>query len=222
MLAPWKIAGRLEAGCDEAGRGPLAGPVVAAAVVLPPDYGNPLLNDSKKLSERQRNLLRPEIESTAWAWAVATVDADEIDRLNILHASTHAMSLAVNAILSATPCTGVLCGGTRFGEVKPEFLLVDGNRFYNETSLPYECIVKGDGKYMSIAAASILAKTHRDATMEQLHQLYPQYGWDRNKGYPTAQHYQAIEQHGPSPLHRRSFSLYRQHTLFEQTHANHV
>ena len=199
MLEHHIIQGRIEAGCDEAGRGPLAGPVVAAAVVLPSDYANPLLNDSKQLSERQRNLLRPEIEQQALAWAVAVVDAEEIDRLNILHASTHAMCLAVQQLPGP----------------KPEFLLIDGNRFYNETDIPYQTFVKGDATFMAIAAASILAKTHRDELMVRLHDEYPHYGWDRNKGYPTAEHYDAIEQHGPSPLHRRSFSLYRQHTLFE-------
>ena len=198
MLAPYIIQGRREAGCDEAGRGPLAGPVVAAAVILPQDYRNPQLNDSKQLSERQRNLLREEIEREAVAWAVAIVSAQEIDRLNILHASTHAMCLAVQTL-----------------KIKPEFLLIDGNRFYNETDIPYQCIVKGDAQYMPIAAASILAKTHRDELMDQLHDEYPYYGWDTNKGYPTAAHYQAIEQHGISPYHRHSFTLYKQHTLFE-------
>ena len=198
MLEAWKIKGRREAGCDEAGRGPLAGPVVAAAVILPDGYSHPLLNDSKQLTERQRDRLRTEIVRDAAAWAVAVVEPDEIDRLNILHASTHAMCLAVQQLA-----------------VKPEFLLIDGNRFYNETDIPYECIVKGDAKYMSIAAASILAKTHRDELMVQLHEQYPQYGWDRNKGYPTIEHFNAIEQYGPTPYHRRSFNLYRQHTLFE-------
>lgn len=198
MLEAWKIKGRREAGCDEAGRGPLAGPVVAAAVILPDGYSHPLLNDSKQLTERQRDRLRTEIVRDAAAWAVAVVEPGEIDRLNILHASTHAMCLAVQQLA-----------------VKPEFLLIDGNRFYNETDIPYECIVKGDAKYMSIAAASILAKTYRDELMVQLHNEYPQYGWDRNKGYPTLEHFNAIEQYGPTPYHRRSFNLYRQHTLFE-------
>ena len=198
MLEPWKIKGRREAGCDEAGRGPLAGPVVAAAVILPDGYRNPLHNDSKQLTERQRDTLRVEIEHEAAAWAVAVVEPEEIDRLNILHASTHAMCLAVQQLA-----------------LKPDFLLIDGNRFYNETDIPYECIVKGDAKYMSIAAASVLAKTHRDELMVQLHSQYPQYGWDRNKGYPTLEHFNAIEQYGPTPFHRRSFNLYRQHTLFE-------
>lgn len=197
MLTPYLIAGRREAGCDEAGRGPLAGPVVAAAVVLPEGYSNPLLNDSKQLSAKQRERLRVDIERDT-IWAVAVVEPADIDRLNILHASTHAMCQAVKALT-----------------VKPDFLLIDGNRFYNETDIPFQCFVKGDARYMSIAAASILAKTHRDELMEQLHTQYPLYGWDRNKGYPTAEHYRAIEQHGITPLHRRSFNLYRQHTLFE-------
>ena len=198
MLALNIIPGRREAGCDEAGRGPLAGPVVAAAVILPNDYANPLLNDSKQLSERRRDQLREEIEREAIAWAVSVVEPEEIDRLNILHASTHAMCQAVKQL-----------------HVKPEFLIIDGNRFYNETDIPYQCVVKGDAKYMPVAAASILAKTHRDEIMRKLHEQYPCYGWDHNKGYPTADHYRAIEQFGPSPLHRRSFALYRQHSLFE-------
>ncbi len=199
MLKPWLIEGRREAGCDEAGRGPLAGPVVAAAVVLPPDYRNDILNDSKQLTERQRNLMRADIEANALAWAVAIVSPEEIDRLNILHASTHAMCLAVQQLQGP----------------KPDFLLIDGNRFYNETDIPYQTFVKGDATFMSIAAASVLAKTHRDEIMVHLHEEYPAYGWDRNKGYPTAAHYEAIEKHGVTPHHRRSFNLYRQHSLFE-------
>ena len=199
MLKPWLIEGRREAGCDEAGRGPLAGPVVAAAVVLPPDYRNDILNDSKQLTERQRNLLRADIEANALAWAVAVVSPEEIDRLNILHASTHAMCLAVQQLQGP----------------KPDFLLIDGNRFYNETDIPYQTFVKGDATFMSIAAASVLAKTHRDKIMVKLHEEYPAYGWDRNKGYPTSAHYEAIEKHGVTPHHRRSFNLYRQHSLFE-------
>ena len=199
MLKPWLIEGRREAGCDEAGRGPLAGPVVAAAVVLPPDYRNDILNDSKQLTERQRNLMRADIEANALAWAVAVVSPEEIDRLNILHASTHAMCLAVQQLHG----------------LKPDFLLIDGNRFYNETDIPYQTFVKGDATFMSIAAASVLAKTHRDEIMVKLHEEYPAYGWDRNKGYPTAAHYDAIEKHGVTPHHRRSFNLYRQHSLFE-------
>lgn len=214
MLKTGIIAGRREAGCDEAGRGPLAGPVVAAAVLLPEGYANAELNDSKQLSERQRRLLREEVEREASAWAVATVSAQEIDRLNILHASTHAMCMAAKALLGE-PAEGVLCGGKALGQDLPQMLLIDGNRFYNETTLPYQCIVGGDAVMMAIAAASVLAKTHRDQLMESLHAEYPQYGWDHNKGYPTAEHYHAIEQYGPTPYHRRSFTLYKQHTLFE-------
>ena len=214
MLAPCLIPGRREAGCDEAGRGPLAGPVVAAAVVLPEGYTHDLLNDSKQLTERQRDRLRVEIERDT-QWAVAVVEPADIDRLNILHASTHAMCLAAKALLGdAAP--NVVCGGTQLGDIQPEYLLVDGNRFYNETDIPYQTFVKGDATYMPIAAASILAKTHRDELMLRLHNEYPDYGWDRNKGYPTAEHFDAIEQHGVTPYHRRSFSLYRQHTLFDQ------
>lgn len=184
---------KIECGCDEAGRGCLAGPVYAAAVILPEGYSHPLLNDSKQLTALQREKLRAEIEQQAVAWAVASVSAEEIDHTNILRASFHAMNLAIAQL--HTP---------------PQYLLIDGNRFYNETTLPYQCIVKGDGKYLAIAAASILAKTYRDNHMTQLHQQYPQYGWDRNKGYPTAAHYQAIEQHGISPWHRKSFKLDRQ------------
>lgn len=198
MLQQAMIQGRLEAGCDEAGRGCLAGPVYAAAVILPRDYSNAELNDSKQLTARRRTALRSVIERDAVAWAVASVSAEDIDRLNILRASMHAMNLAIQQL-----------------STQPELLLIDGNRFYNETTLPYQCFVHGDALYMAIAAASILAKTHRDELMMQLHKQYPCYGWDRNKGYPTAEHYQAIEQHGITPQHRRSFTLYKQHTLFD-------
>jgi len=180
----------IECGLDEAGRGCLAGAVFAAAVVLPKGYRNDTLNDSKQLTERQRYALRDQIQHDALGWAVASVDADEIDRTNILRAAIHAMNLAVKRL-----------------SLTPELLLVDGNRFYNESLIPYYTIVKGDGKYLSIAAASILAKTYRDDYMNQLHQQYPQYGWDRNKGYPTAAHYNALAQFGPTPLHRQSFKL---------------
>ena len=186
----------MEAGCDEAGRGCLAGPVMAAAVILPEGYGNELLNDSKQLSPRRRYELRQQIERDAVAWAVASVDNKGIDQMNILRASIHAMNLAVGQLT-----------------VQPQFLLIDGNRFSSESGLPFACIVGGDAKYMSIAAASILAKTYRDDYMLQQHTLYPHYGWDHNKGYPTAAHYQAIEQHGITPLHRRTFALYRQQEL---------
>ena len=188
----------IEAGCDEAGRGSLAGPVYAAAVILPRGYRNEMLNDSKQLSAQQRDSLRVQIEHDALAFAVAAVDNAEIDRINILRASFHAMNLAVKQLHTA-----------------PQMLLIDGNRFVNETDLPYVCIVKGDAQYQSIAAASILAKTYRDQFMQQQHLEYPQYGWDSNKGYPTAKHYDAIEKYGITPLHRKSFSLYRQKELWE-------
>ena len=183
----------IEAGCDEAGRGCLAGPVYAAAVVLPDGYHNELLNDSKKLTDRQRHQLREVIERDALAWAVASVDNEEIDRTNILRASFHAMCKAVEQL-----------------RVEPQLLLIDGNRFINETGKEYVCIVKGDAQYQSIAAASILAKTYRDDYMDEQHRLNPHYGWDRNKGYPTPAHYKAIEQYGISDLHRRSYRLGRQ------------
>ena len=196
MLATHYSDKRYEAGCDEAGRGCLAGPVYAAAVILPPDYCNTMLDDSKKLTERQRNELRKQIEADAIAWAVAAVDNDEIDQMNILRASFHAMNKAVMQLTT-----------------QPEMLLIDGNRFVNETSIPYACIVKGDGKYQSIAAASILAKTYRDDFMNEQHRLHPQYGWDKNKGYPTTKHYAAIEEYGITNLHRRSYKLSRQTEL---------
>lgn len=179
-----------EAGLDEAGRGCLAGPVYAAAVVLPPDYRNGRLNDSKQLSESCRYRLREEIERDALAWAVGVVSAGEIDRINILRASFLAMHRAVDGL-----------------GLRPELLLVDGNRFTPYPGVPHRCIVKGDGKYLSIAAASILAKTYRDDCMRALHAEYPQYGWAQNKGYPTAAHRAAIAEHGPSPHHRMSFRL---------------
>lgn len=192
MLKGCYSEGVVECGCDEAGRGCLAGPVFAAAVILPEGYRNGLLNDSKQLTARQREGLRGEIEREAVAWAVASVDNEGIDRLNILRASMHAMNEAIRGL-----------------GVRPEFLLIDGNRFYNETGIEYACIVKGDGKYMAIAAASILAKTHRDEYMVGIDGEYPGYGWKRNKGYPTAAHYEAIERLGVTPYHRRSFKLRR-------------
>ena len=179
-----------ECGCDEAGRGCLAGAVFAAAVVLPKDYQNERLNDSKQLTEHQRYTLREEIEHDALAWAVASVSAADIDRMNILRASMHAMNLAIGQLT-----------------VTPELLLIDGNRFYNEGLIPYFTVVKGDAKYLSIAAASILAKTYRDDYMLELHRQYPHYGWDSNKGYPTAAHYAALQQYGITPEHRKSFKL---------------
>jgi ribonuclease HII len=180
----------IECGCDEAGRGCLAGAVFAAAVILPKDYQNETLNDSKQLSEKQRYLLRDQIEKDAVAWAVSSVSPQEIDQTNILRAAIHAMNLAVAQLT-----------------VAPQLLLIDGNRFYNESLIPYCTIVKGDGKYLSIAAASVLAKTYRDDYMNDLALQYPQYGWDKNKGYPTAAHYSALKRHGATPLHRTSFKL---------------
>lgn len=198
MLQPFLVAGRVEAGCDEAGRGCLAGPVTAAAVILPSDFSNELLNDSKQLTERQRDLLRPIIEREAVAWAVAMVDAHEIDRINILNASIMAMHRAIDQL-----------------KVRPEALLIDGNRFRAYKDIPHTTIVKGDGKMMSIAAASVLAKTHRDKLMRQLAEEYPVYGWNRNKGYPTRDHRAAIAAHGVTPYHRMSFQLLEQPSLFD-------
>jgi ribonuclease HII len=177
-----------EAGCDEAGRGCLAGPVFAAAVILPVDFENELLNDSKKLSEKNRNLLRKIIEKDALSWAVASVSPEKIDEINILNASILAMHRAIEQL-----------------NRKPDFLLIDGNRFKTYKDIPHSTIIKGDGKYMSIAAASILAKTHRDAYMRKLHKEFPYYGWDHNKGYPTLQHKLAIQAHGSSVYHRKTF-----------------
>ncbi|MBQ5875937.1 MAG: ribonuclease HII [Alistipes sp.] len=179
----------LEAGCDEAGRGCLAGSVFAAAVILPPDFYHPLLNDSKQMTERQRNMLRPIIEREAVAWAVAEVTAARIDEINILKASIEGMNIAAASL-----------------KVVPEFLAIDGNRFVSHNGLPYKCIVKGDGKYANIAAASVLAKTHRDEYMMRLHEEFPNYGWDRNKGYPTKEHRLAIREYGLTPYHRLSFN----------------
>ena len=197
MLQQFLIAGRVEAGCDEAGRGCLAGPVTAAAVILPPDFHDDLINDSKQLTERQREQLRPIIEREAVAWAVAMVGPDEIDRINILRASITAMHRALDQLA-----------------VRPEGILVDGNRFLPYHDIPHTTIIKGDGKMLSIAAASILAKTHRDEFMRQLDKEYPQYGWSRNKGYPTPDHRAAIAKHGVTPYHRHTFQLLPQPTLF--------
>lgn len=192
----------IEAGCDEAGRGCLAGAVYAAAVILPRNYSNPRLNDSKKLSEKQRYELREEILRDAIAWAVGTVDEKEIDCINILRASILAMHRAVEGL-----------------SVPPQYLIIDGNRFTPYRDLPYSTIVKGDGKYLSIAAASILAKTFRDDYMNRLHEEFPQYGWKQNKGYPTKQHRTALAQYGPSPYHRQSFRLLKD-TQLELFHEN--
>lgn len=180
----------LEAGCDEAGRGCLAGPVFAAAVILPKDFVCEDLNDSKQLSEKKRAQLRPYIEEHALAWAVAIVDHKEIDEINILNASFLAMRRAVDALT-----------------IKPEHLLIDGNRFNKHQSIPHTCVIKGDAKLMPIAAASILAKTHRDEFMERIHLQYPNYDWDKNKGYPTRKHREAIAEYGVTEYHRLSFSL---------------
>lgn len=180
----------MEAGCDEAGRGCLAGSVYAAAVVLPKDYRNERLNDSKQLTEKQRYALREEIERDALAWAVGVVTAEEIDKINILNASILAMHRAVAAL-----------------KVRPEHLLIDGNRFKPFEEIPYTTVVKGDGKYLSIAAASVLAKTYRDDYMNGLHEEFPYYDWKGNKGYPTKKHREAIRLHGVSPYHRKSFNL---------------
>ena len=181
-------AGRLEAGCDEAGRGPLAGPVYAAAVILPPDFRHPLLNDSKQMTRAQRELLRPVIEREAVAWAVVAVSAEEIDRINILKASITGMQRAVKAL-----------------KVRPDFLLIDGNRFTPFDGYPYATVVHGDATYASIAAASVLAKTWRDERMQELAARYPGYGWDHNAGYPTPEHIDAIRRLGYTPEHRKSF-----------------
>jgi ribonuclease HII len=189
-LLPCREAGRLEAGCDEAGRGCLAGPVFAAAVILPEGFHHPLLNDSKQLSRKHREILRPVIEGSAMAWAVAMVDPEVIDQINILQASILAMHKAVSGL-----------------SIKPDFLLIDGNRFRPYPGIGHRCEIRGDGRFMSIAAASVLAKTHRDDFMERIHNEYPVYRWDRNKGYPTREHRQAIRKAGASPYHRKSFRL---------------
>ena len=190
MLENHYYDGLIEAGCDEAGRGCLAGSVYAAAVILPVDYTNADLNDSKKLTERQRYRLREAIERDALAWAVGVVTPDEIDKINILNASFLAMHRALDSL-----------------KLRPEAVIVDGNRFKPYRNLPYTTIVKGDGKYLSIAAASILAKTYRDDYMNKLAEEYPQYDWRSNKGYPTKKHREAIREHGITPYHRRSYNL---------------
>jgi ribonuclease HII len=193
MLKSNYSTGLIEAGCDEAGRGCLAGPVFAAAVILPYDYRNNRLNDSKKISAKMRDILRAEIEHDALAWCVASSDHSEIDQMNILNASILAMHRAIDGL-----------------KLRPEMLLIDGNRFNPYQNIQHICIVRGDSYYMSIAAASILAKTYRDAFMCDLSLQFPEYGWTHNKGYPTAMHRKAIFQYGVSPLHRRSFVLKEQ------------
>lgn len=188
---------QLEAGCDEAGRGCLAGPVVAAAVILNPSNLIEGLNDSKKLSEKRRNQLQIEIKANVLTHAIGIVDEKEIDQINILNASFKAMHLAVDGL-----------------KVRPEFLIIDGNRFHKYPEINHACIIKGDSKYQSIAAASILAKTQRDFIMEQLHEEYPMYNWKNNKGYPTKDHREAIKKYGVTPYHRLSFRLLPDNTLF--------
>lgn len=195
MLLPFYHPDAVEAGCDEAGRGCLAGSVYAAAVILPPDYQNAEINDSKKLSPVRRYALRLQIERDAIAWAVGVVTAQEIDEINILRASILAMHRALDAL-----------------KVRPQAVIVDGNRFTPYRDLPYKTIVKGDGKYLSIAAASILAKTFRDDYMLQLNGAFPQYDWDKNKGYPTKAHREAIRQYGATPYHRMTFNLLGEET----------
>ena len=190
MLLPYLQENRIEAGCDEAGRGCLAGAVYAAAVILPPDFKNEMLNDSKQLTEKQRYALRKVIEEASLAWAIGIVSPEEIDRINILNASFLAMHRAIDQL-----------------KIRPQHLLIDGNRFNPYPDIPHTTIVKGDGKYLSIAAASVLAKTYRDDCMNQLHQEYPVYDWDHNKGYPTKKHRAAIASHGISPYHRKSYNL---------------
>ena len=182
--------GKVEAGCDEAGRGCLAGSVYAAAVIFPPDYENDEINDSKQLTRRHRNELRQQIERDALAWAVGVVTPEEIDKINILRASILAMHRALDGL-----------------KMRPEAIIVDGNRFTSYQGLPYQTVVKGDGKYLSIAAASILAKTYRDDYMAALHEAYPAYQWNKNKGYPTKAHREAIRRCGTTPYHRMTFNL---------------
>lgn len=188
----------IEAGCDEAGRGCLAGPVFAAAVILPPDFENELLNDSKLLSKKQRYFLRPLIEKEALAWAVEMVDNHEIDAVNILNASFLAMNRALAKL-----------------KILPQHLLIDGNRFRPQNQIPFTCMIKGDGRFYSIAAASVLAKTYRDDFMQKIHLEYPNYNWDKNKGYPTKKHREAIKKYGVTNYHRMSFRLLNEQLLLE-------
>jgi ribonuclease HII len=198
MLKSYLYRNLIEAGCDEAGRGCLAGPVFAAAVILPKNYKHTVLNDSKKLTARQRSELRDEIINSAIAWKVAFVDNAGIDEINILRASIKAMHKAVDGL-----------------EKRPQFLLIDGNRFFPYKDLKYKTIIRGDGLYFSIAAASVLAKTFRDEYMEKIHNEYPAYGWNRNKGYPTQYHREALLRYGLTPYHRKSFSLFNTQLVFD-------
>jgi ribonuclease HII len=190
MLQPFMYENLMEAGCDEAGRGCLAGPVFAAAVILPKDFHHPLLNDSKQINKKNRDILRKIVEAEALYYAVAAVDNEKIDEINILKASILSMHLALDAL-----------------KLQPDFILVDGNKFYPYKSIPFKTVVKGDSKFASIAAASILAKTYRDEFMEAAHDKYPQYNWLKNQGYPSKEHRQAIARFGISPLHRKSYKL---------------
>ena len=198
MLKSFLYHNLTEAGCDEAGRGCLAGPVVAAAVMLPKNFKHPALNDSKKLTPKQRALLKDEIINSAIAWKVAFVDNNEIDEMNILRASIKAMHLAIEGL-----------------EKEPQFLLIDGNKFYPYKTINYKTIIKGDGIFFSIAAASVLAKTFRDEFMEKIHNEFPEYGWNKNKGYPTSYHRAAILKHGITSFHRKSFNLFDTQMKFE-------
>jgi len=198
MLKSFLYHNLIEAGCDEAGRGCLAGPVTAAAVILPKNFRHDILNDSKKLTAKQRDCLRNEIINSAIAWKVAFVDNYEIDEMNILRASIKAMHIAIEGL-----------------KTEPQFLLIDGNRFYPYKNIGYKTIVKGDGKYFSIAAASVLAKTFRDEYMKKIHCEFPEYGWIQNKGYPTAFHRNALIKYGLTPYHRKSFSLFDTQQKFE-------
>ncbi len=198
-LIPHFYTDKMEAGCDEAGRGCLAGSVYAAAVILPQDYDNPLLNDSKQLSPAKRKMLSSQIMKDAVAWSIGVVSAQEIDKMNILRASILAMHRALDGL-----------------SVRPEAVIVDGNRFLPYGDLPYTTIVKGDGKYQAIAAASILAKTLRDEYMVRLSEQFPMYGWAQNKGYPTEAHRRALVEYGVSPHHRRSYTLFSEGNLFDQ------
>ena len=195
MLRPYFKKNQIEAGCDEAGRGCLAGPVVAAAVILPANFAQPLLNDSKQLSKKNREWLEPIIKDEAISWAIGLCTPEEIDHINILKASFLAMHRAIEKL-----------------KKQPEYLLIDGNRFTPFKKFPFQCVIKGDSIYQSIAAASILAKTHRDRLMETLAADYPEYGWAKNAGYPTLQHRAAIEKFGPTPHHRKSFQLLKGQT----------
>lgn len=190
MNLPTQYSNQIEAGTDEAGRGCLAGPVTAAAVILPRDFTHPLLNDSKKLTEKQRYLLRPIIEEVALSFSVAHCSPEEIDEINILNASIKAMHRAIDGL----NCT-------------PEYIAVDGNRFHPFKEVPFSCIIKGDGKYLNIAAASVLAKTYRDDIMLELDQIHPEYGWKKNKGYPTKAHRLGLKEHGSTKYHRKTFRL---------------